>query len=73
MKDLNWEQKNYKLQFGPEKSVILMEQLRSDVEVGYTVYVYMVRWTWTKHLLSQNCTAADQAQHHGLQSSRWYT
>lgn len=42
MKDLNWEQKNCKLQFGPEKSAILMEQLRSDVEVGYTVYVNMV-------------------------------
>ncbi|KAI8581500.1 hypothetical protein K450DRAFT_231591 [Umbelopsis ramanniana AG] len=33
MKDLNWEQKNCKLQFGPEKSVILMEQLRLDVEL----------------------------------------
>lgn len=33
MKDLNWEQRDCKLQFGPGKSNILMEQLRADVQV----------------------------------------
>lgn len=33
MKDLNWEQRNCKLEFGPEKSSILMQQLESDVKL----------------------------------------
>jgi hypothetical protein len=70
MKDLNWEQRNCKLQFGPEKSSILMQQLDSDIQVknsGDMLIMLVAQKT------DEFGKALDQAEYNGLQFAHWYT